>query len=272
MAEDENRFTRQVALFGPEGQRKIRETRALIVGLGGLGSHLAQQLTFLGVPDDALVDHDIITGSSRNRVVGSRPADVEEKTPKVDVAERLILEIDPDATVATYPVKLEQAHEAFADRTVVFGCVDNDLVRLQLTELAARHHLPYFDLASDTGIDNDGEPTYGGRIVFCDGSRCLHCLGLLDQEDIRRASLPEDARRAHDEVYGIKQSALGETGPAVVSVNGVVAALAVTELMGWITGIREPAPQLVYYGEKRLVRRSTDQGDPNCAYCHLWRT
>jgi molybdopterin/thiamine biosynthesis adenylyltransferase len=271
MAESEDRFSRQVALFGPEGQRKIRDTRALIVGLGGLGSHLAQQLTFLGVPDDALIDHDIITASSRNRVIGSRSADVEEKTPKVDVAERLILDIDPIATVAKYPVKLEHAHEAFADRTVIFGCVDNDLVRLQLTELAARHHLPCFDLASDTGVDDDGEPTYGGRIVFCDGSRCLHCLGLLDQDDIRRASLSEDARRAHDEIYGIKQSALGETGPAIVSVNGAVASLAVTEFMTWITGIREPAPQLVYYGEKRIIRRSTDEGDPNCPYCQLSR-
>jgi molybdopterin-synthase adenylyltransferase len=269
---NEDRFSRQVVLFGPEGQRKIREARALIVGLGGLGSHVAQQLTFLGVPDDRLIDHDIITGSSRNRVIGSRPGDVDAKTPKVDVAERLILEIDSDATVKTYPVRLEQAHEAFADRTVVFGCVDNDLVRLQLTELAARHHLPYFDLASDTGVDDKGEPTYGGRVVLCEGTRCLHCLSLLDQEDIGRASLPADARRAHDEIYGIKQGALGGTGPAVVSVNATVASLAVTEFMGWITGIGVPTAQLVYYGEKRTIRRSTDESDPNCPYCRLWQT
>jgi molybdopterin-synthase adenylyltransferase len=143
-------------------------------------------------------------------------------------------------------------------------------VRLQLTELAAQYRLPYFDLASDTGVDDEGNPTYGGRIVFCDGTRCLHCLGLLDQEDIRRASLPDDARRAHDEIYGIKKGALPGTGPAVVSINATVASLAVTEFMGWVTGMREPAPQLVYYGEKQTIRRSTDTGDPNCPYCRLW--
>jgi molybdopterin/thiamine biosynthesis adenylyltransferase len=268
---DEARFSRQIALFGPEGQRRIRETRTLIVGLGGLGSHVAQELAFLGVPDYALVDHDIITGSSGNRVIGSRPTDVAEQTPKVEVGERLILEIDPEANVERYAVKLEDAHKAIIGRTLVFGCTDNDLVRLQLTELAARNRVPYFDLASDTGVDDEGDPTYGGRVVFCDGNRCLHCLGLLDQEDIRRASLPEDARRAHNEIYGMKQSALHGSGPAVVSVNGTVASLAITEFMGWVTGIREPAPQLVYYGETRQLRRSTDEGDPNCPYCRLWR-
>lgn len=269
---DEERFSRQIALFGIEGQRKISESRAVLVGLGGLGSHLAQQLTFLGVRDFALIDHDIITASSRNRVIGARPTDVPERTPKVDVARRLILEIDPDAEVAAYLVKVAEARDAFADRTIVFGGVDNDLVRLELTEVAARHKLPYFDLASDTGVDDDGQPTYGGRIVFADGTRCLHCLDLLDPEDMRRAGLPEDARRAHDEIYGIKKSGLGGTGPAVVSVNGVVTSLAVNEFMVWVTGVREPSAQLVYYGEKRAIRRSTDKGDRNCPYCRLWRS
>ncbi len=268
----EERFSRQIALFGVDGQTKIRESRAVLVGLGGLGSHLAQELAFLGVRDFALIDHDCITASSRNRVIGARPVDVIDKTPKVEVAKRLILEIDPDAAVATHATTLTPAREVIADRTVVFGGVDNDLVRLELTEVSARHKLPYFDLASDTGADDDGLPTYGGRIVFADGTRCLHCLRLLDPEDMRRAGLPEEAREAHDDVYGIEKTALGGTGPAVVSVNGVVASLAVNEFMVWITGVREPEPQIVYYGEKRMIRRSTDKGDPNCPYCRRWRS
>lgn len=200
---DEERFSRQLALFGAEGQRKIQETRAVIVGLGGLGSHMAQELSFLGVRDHVLVDDDIITASSRNRVIGARPSDVIDQTLKIAVAERLILEIDPDARVAAHLVKVADAPDAFIGRTVIVGCVDDDLARLQLAELAARHALRYFDLASDTGIDEDGVPAYGGRIVFSDGTRCLHCLDLLDQEEIRRSNLPEEARKAHDEIYGI---------------------------------------------------------------------
>jgi hypothetical protein len=267
---DDERFSRQVALFGREGQLKIAANRAAIVGLGGLGSHLAQQLALLGVIDFVLIDHDRVTASSRNRVIGARPDDV-DKTTKVEVAKRVILDIEPTAVVDCRSVKLEAARDALADRTVVFAGIDSDLVRLQLTEIAAENHLPYFDLASDTDVDDNGAPTFGGRVVFADGTRCPYCLGLLDQDEIRRDGLPLEARKAHDEIYGIDRDALGESGPAVVSVNGVVASIAVTEFMVWATEMREPEPQLVYYGERRIIRRVLDHGDPSCPYCSSWR-
>ena len=149
---DEERFSRQIALFGIEGQKKIAASRVGIVGLGGLGSHLAQQLAFLGVSEFVLIDHDLITQSSRNRAIGATSADV-DKSAKVDVAKRMILEIDPEAKVVCHPVKLEKAREALVDRTVVFGGVDSDLARLQLTEIASTNKLPYFDLASDTASE-----------------------------------------------------------------------------------------------------------------------
>jgi molybdopterin/thiamine biosynthesis adenylyltransferase len=45
---DESRYSRNIALFGEEGQRKIAATAVAVVGLGGLGSHVAQQLAYLG--------------------------------------------------------------------------------------------------------------------------------------------------------------------------------------------------------------------------------
>jgi molybdopterin/thiamine biosynthesis adenylyltransferase len=268
---DEQRFSRQIALFGVNGQNKIAAAKVGVVGLGGLGSHLGEQLAYLGVRDFALIDHDIVTPSSLNRVIGAVPGDV-DVMPKVEVTARLIKSIEPEATVVAEQIRVEDeaVAELLADRTVVFGGLDSDLARLSLTELSTRLRLPYFDLASDTGED-EGEPTFGGRVVFADGTRCLHCLGLLDQDEIRRDFLDPDARRAHDDTYGIDRDELGETGPAVVSVNGVVASLAVTEFMVWITGLRDPEPQLVYYGERRLIRRVTDAGATDCPYCSQWR-
>ncbi|MCA1736308.1 MAG: ThiF family adenylyltransferase [Actinobacteria bacterium] len=56
-----DRFSRNIALFGPDGQQKIAATAVAIVGLGGLGSHVAQQLVHLGVIRFALIDDDVLT-------------------------------------------------------------------------------------------------------------------------------------------------------------------------------------------------------------------
>jgi molybdopterin/thiamine biosynthesis adenylyltransferase len=96
---DLERFDRQLLLFGQAGQERIADTRVTIAGLGGTGSHIAQQLAFLGVRKFGLIDADYATKSSRNRLIGMRPSDVAAKTPKVIIAERMIREIEPDADI-----------------------------------------------------------------------------------------------------------------------------------------------------------------------------
>jgi hypothetical protein len=126
--------------------------------------------------------------------------------------------------------------------SVVFGCLDKESPRLFLTDLCSAFKITYFDLATDTG--GEDEDWYGGRVVYCDGTRCLSCLGLLDQRLIRIEQLTEAELENERRLYGLKGDLLGGTGPAVVSVNGVVASMAVTEFMAHVTGIRPPAPQL----------------------------
>jgi hypothetical protein len=262
------RYSRNQALFGAEGQRKIAGTSVAIVGLGGLGSHVAQQLAYLGVCDYGLVDFDIVTDSSMNRVIGAVDSDVPRQTKKIAVAQRTIKAISPDATIKPVDTKIEtpEAEAAIAAAGVVFGCLDRDLPRLKLTELCARYAKPLFDLASDTGGEGD-EFWYGGRVVFANGSGCLACYDLLDQREIARDAMSPEQREAHDRIYGVDRGELGETGPMVVSVNGVVASLAVTEFMVFVTQMRPPAPQLIYRGETAVVRRVVDEPEPGCYFC-----
>jgi molybdopterin/thiamine biosynthesis adenylyltransferase len=265
---DEARYSRNIALFGVDGQRKIADTKVVIVGLGGLGSHLAQQLAYLGVLDYGLVDYDKVTKSSLNRLVGAVEADVSTLTSKVMVAKRLIETIQPAADVRLVEGEVDDGSvtELIARADVVFGCFDRDLSRLQLTELSARYARPYFDLASDTG-EQDLSAWYGGRVVFCDGTRCLSCLDLLDQDQIARDSMSPEQRAADARIYGIDRDALEYTGPAVISINGVVASLAVTEFMAFVTGIREPVAHLVYRGDLPRLTKSVDQPRESCWYC-----
>lgn len=272
MVVDEERYSRNIALFGADGQRKIAETKVLIVGLGGLGSHLVQQLSYLGVLDYSLVDYDIVTKSSLNRLIGAVEADVIAHTPKVVLAKRLIESIQPrtDVRVIESGVDADAVTELVARADVVFGCLDRDLPRLRLTELCARYAKSYFDLASDTGGEG-GDAWYGGRVVFSDGTHCLSCLDLLDQDQMARDNMSPEQRIADTRIYGVDRDALDGTGPAVVSINGVVASLAVTEFMRLVTGIREPATHLVYRGDLTRLTKSVDQPREGCWYCtQLW--
>jgi hypothetical protein len=263
-----DRYSRNEALFGREGQQKLTETQVTIVGLGGLGSHVAQQLAYLGARDYRLVDFDIVTDSSMNRLIGAADADVAAQTKKIAVAERMIKAIIPDAAVDLVEGKIDapEAEPAIAAADVVFGCLDRDLPRLKLTELCARYAKPLFDLASDTGGTGD-DLWYGGRVVFANGTGCLVCHDLLDQEEIARDSMSPHQREAHERIYGIERGTLAGTGPMVVSVNGVVASLAVTEYISFVTGLRPPWPQLIYRGESAVVRRVLDEPEPGCYFC-----
>ena len=260
------RYARHMALFGAQGQRRIAATRAAIAGTGGLGGHVAQQLAYLGVVNFALADADIVSDSNLNRLIGALPADV--GTPKVDVVARMIRAIQPGASVRTASrhFTADDAPAEFHGAEVLFGCVDGDPARLELVRHASAHALPYIDLASD--VMPDGE--FGGRIVFAkDGERCLSCLGELDQHALARAQMTPEQRAADDRIYGIEREALDDGGPSIVSVNGVVASLAVTEFMAWRTGLREPAGYLNYRGDRGTVGSRSDPEREFCGYCML---
>ncbi len=249
----------------PKGKSESRK-RVGIVGLGGLGSQVAQQLGYLGVLDFVLVDRDRVTESSLNRLIGAGAGDIQ--MAKVAVAERMLTTIQPDVCVRPIETMLpdQPALDALSDRTHIFGCLDEDGPRLTLVDLSTSLGITYLDAASD--VLPDGE--YGGRVLIAKGNGCLYCLGEIDQEVLRRTSLSEDQRQAHDDIYGIDRGALDEAGPSVVSLNGVVASLAVNEFMVDVTGLAEPARFVVYYGKKRAIRTRTTAPQPGCPYCGRW--
>src|SRR5206468_1741580 len=77
-------FDRQVRAFGAAGQDRLREMRVGIVGLGGTGSIVLEQLAHLGVRRFLLMDPDFVERTNLNRLVGSTESDVGKS--KVEVA------------------------------------------------------------------------------------------------------------------------------------------------------------------------------------------
>ena len=227
-----------------------------------------QQLSLLGVGRLGLVDKGELKESSRNRYIGARHDDPVPGYPKVFIGERLAREINPHVEVEVVHDELvsQAAFEVIKGCDYVFGCLDNDAARLILNELCLAYGKPYFDLASDISI---GGTQYGGRVcVVWRDAGCLVCYGEIDATEVNLGSMTEKQRQDHEAIYGVRAEALGEAGPSVVSINGVVASLAVTEFMLVVTGMNDgPRKFLKYHGHRGIVTRVTDTPDPGCYYC-----
>lgn len=266
------RYNRNELFFGEEGQKKIRRTTCTIVGAGGLGTHCLQQLALLGVGRLNIIDGEELADTNRNRYIGVRHDDPVPGSKKVDLGERLVHSIDPTIEVMKVPKTFvsEEGFAAVRQADYVFGCLDCEGARLILTELCSAYARPYFDLASDI-LAKETPPMYGGRVCYAaNGNDCLVCLGALDMSEAGQDLEGEAERRNRDAVYGVNRRALGRSGPSVVSINGMVASLAVTEFMVDVTGLREPKRLINYYGHTGRMTLSSDTPQSGCYYCGLW--
>lgn len=82
-----------------------------------------------------------------------------------------------------------------------------------------------------------------------------------------------DQTDAHQRIYGVRRVALDGTGPMVVSINGTVASLAVTEFIAHVTGLRPINRHVSYYGDRTQIRFGGDAPAQDCYYCNdLWGT
>jgi hypothetical protein len=265
------RFDRQVLLFGEEGQKTIAAVRVAIVGLGGLGSHVAQQLAYLGVERFLLIDGDVVQKTNLNRLIGAMVEDATAKRLKVEVAERTIKAIEPAAAIEKIPTSFvsRSVCNRLRDADFIFGCLDNDGARLVLTTASAALQKRYMDLATD--IHPEETPIhYGGRIIYARGaSGCLYCLDVLDENEVRRWMSSDEELAADERIYGRR---LAGESPSVVSLNGVVASAACMEFMVEVTGLRRANRWLEYDGRTGKMRVDTTDPMQWCPYCDSFRS
>jgi molybdopterin/thiamine biosynthesis adenylyltransferase len=268
-------FDRQLPWFTQDGQRRLRRTRVGVVGAGGTGSHVVQQLAYLGVQDFVIVDQDVADHTSMNRLVTAAAADI--GTPKSFLARRVIKSIAPTATVEAITLKLQtiEVLDALKGVDVLFGCVDNDGARLVLNELSRAYRIPYFDLAVGIDVAHSKVTSAGGRVVaVLPGGPCLLCSGDIDVDEAR-FFLSDEREQAFQIERGYVRG-MHVAAPSVVSLNAAIAATAVNEFAIFCSGLR-PANayldiDLLGAGQKikgqRVGPRLISMGDA-CVHCSL---
>ena len=259
----DQRWDRQVRAFGKKGQAAVQGARVAIVGVGGTGSVVAEQLAHLGVSDFVLIDPDIVDETNLNRLVGATPLDV--GTAKTAVVGHLIQAVNPTASVKTIcrDVTDVEVAETLVDLDAVFGCTDSHASRAILNQLAYQYYVPLFDLGVGI-VAQQGRVTHisGRAQMAAPGLPCLVCGSVIDPVAVRR-ELQSDVQRAADPYI----TGHNEPQPAVISLNSTMASLAVTMFMAAFTPVPGEARLQYYNGIIGVVRAATLQADPSCVVC-----
>src|SRR5258706_5011045 len=120
----ESRFSRQ-SFLGTDESRVFSECTIAVVGLGGGGSHIAQQLVHLGICNFLLYDSDKVESTNMNRLIGASSEDVRRGTLKVDIAKRSITRVNPDSRVQCHACVWQEAAESIREADVILSCVDS---------------------------------------------------------------------------------------------------------------------------------------------------
>jgi molybdopterin-synthase adenylyltransferase len=219
MSEDRD-FSRQ-SFLGEGSDRLLAGITVAIVGHGGGGSHVAQQLAHVGVGRYRLMDPQKIEASNLNRLVGATQKDVDNSVLKVEIVRRTILGIRPWAQVEAAQAGWQDVDHLIKDAHVLFGCVDGYRQRDYLEGAARRFGIPYIDIGMDVAKIKEGNFAISGQMIITrPGGPCMRCLGFLTPENLGR-----------------EENRYGDAGinPQVVWTNGTLASLAVGSLVKLVT-------------------------------------
>jgi molybdopterin/thiamine biosynthesis adenylyltransferase len=237
-------FTRQ-SFLGPRAQEILAGTRVAIAGLGGGGSHIAQQLAHVGVGHISLIDPDQIEPSNLNRLVGATQMDVDRCAPKVEIARRIILGVRPWANAPLAQKKWQEVDYLIKDAHVLIGCLDGYQQRDYLESAARRYCIPYIDIGMDvTKIEERAFAVAGQMIMTRPSGPCMRCLGFITDERLS----------AEENRYGD-----AGTNPQVVWTNGTLASLAVGAFIKLVTpwfGVNDKYTWLELDGNAQTVTPS----------------
>jgi molybdopterin/thiamine biosynthesis adenylyltransferase len=171
------RYSRQIML--PEldvaGQQKLSEAKALVIGLGGLGSPLALYLAGAGVGEITLVDDDVVDLSNLQRQIIHNEARIGDN--KAESAAMTLRGLNSDCKVHTITHRLTQSeiNTVLADTTIVFDATDNLATRHMINEVCWRNRVP---LVSGAAIQWQGQIT-----LFDPNDKSSPCYRCLYPED-----------------------------------------------------------------------------------------
>ena len=233
------RYSRQLQIpeLGEEGQRKLKESHVVIVGVGGLGCPSSIYLTCVGIGHITIIDFDVVELSDLNRQILYGEEDIGEK--KVIVAQRKLSKLNPTVEIKPVFGKVtdKNAADFIRDAQVVIDGVDNFATRFVLNSACVETRIPYI-YGGVSGLNGMATTIIPGE------TPCLACI-------YRRRPEREDII------------------PVLGVIPAIIANFQVLETIKLITGMGTllAGKLLLFQGENTLLSLHNLSKRENCEVC-----
>ena len=235
---EQERYDRQIMIgeIGREGQEKLKRSRVVIAGTGGLGSPIAIYLVAAGIGMIRIIDHDQVVLSNLNRQILHWEEDIGEK--KVDSARTKLRKLNSAVEIEAIPEAITESNVS----TLMDGCevivdaMDNLPTRYILNQCAIEKNIPFFHGAV-TGFEGRAMTILPGRTA------CLRCM--------YRGPVPQ------------------EKFPVVGVAPAVIGVIQATEVIKYLLGIGKLLTNrlLIYDGLKISFNEFKVERNPDCDHC-----
>lgn len=248
-------FDRQARLFGDRGQRILKNQKVAVIGAGGAGSLIVEELARLGVGHIVVIDPERIDPTNLPRVVGARRRDVRPwftheqipqrirqltqllRTSKVKIVRRVAVQANPD--IQFDGIKKDIADHSVVDRIIdcdyLFLAADSMQARLIINALVHQYLIPGVQIGAKVQVDRQtGDVLDVFTVVrhLIPGETCLWCNQLINPTRLaEEAANPEQRKR---------QRYIEELpAPSVITLNAIAASHAVDDYLFAVTGLSQ---------------------------------
>jgi adenylyltransferase/sulfurtransferase len=239
------RYSRQILFsgIGKEGQRRLLESRALLVGCGALGSAHAESLARAGVGHLRIVDRDFVESSNLQRQTMFTERDAEERTPKAVAAANHIREIASEIDVEPIIADVNNSNieQLIEGCDVVLDGTDNFATRYLINDACVKHEINW--------VYGAAVGSYGVTMTIRPHQTA--CLRCVFEEAPPAASAPTC-----------------DTAGVIMPIISIVAAVQVAEALKLLTGHTEALhDSLMQFDVWRNEWRKINPGPPS-SECH----
>jgi hypothetical protein len=243
-------FQRTISAWGNHRQMDLVRLRVGIVGLGSVGSIIAESLLRTGVTKLTLIGFDRVEKKNLDRILGVKRSNIGQFKTQVIKARLLDCELDHTLEIKDLPFSIceKEGLEAALDCDVLFSCVDRPWPRFVLDCLAYANVIPLIDGGIEASINsartNLDQARWKAHTVG-PGRICMQCLGQYVPEDVAL----EQSGLLEDPTYlsNLPRNHFAKRGENVFGFSLGLAGMEIQQLLSLLL-----QPRNQYYGPKEF--------------------